>query len=84
MEKEINDGYVITDRLAVDLTVLAAFEYVLWHKICLLYTSPSPRDRTRYRMPSSAGKKTSTSCLYPRSCTLFTLFCCHQLYLYML
>eukprot|EP00656_Telonema_subtile_P026061 TRINITY_DN28053_c0_g1_i1.p1 TRINITY_DN28053_c0_g1~~TRINITY_DN28053_c0_g1_i1.p1 ORF type:complete len:358 (-),score=99.28 TRINITY_DN28053_c0_g1_i1:56-1006(-) len=25
--------------------------------ICLLYTSPSPRDRTRYRMPSSACKK---------------------------
>ena len=24
---------------------------------CLLYTSPSPRDRTRYRMPSSAWKK---------------------------
>ena len=23
-------------------------------RICLLYTSPSPRDRTRYRMPSSA------------------------------
>eukprot|EP00657_Telonema_sp_P-1_P008773 TRINITY_DN30767_c0_g1_i1.p1 TRINITY_DN30767_c0_g1~~TRINITY_DN30767_c0_g1_i1.p1 ORF type:complete len:112 (-),score=35.07 TRINITY_DN30767_c0_g1_i1:19-354(-) len=23
-------------------------------KSCLLYTSPSPRDRTRYRMPSSA------------------------------
>ena len=23
-------------------------------KDCLLYTSPSPRDRTRYRMPSSA------------------------------
>ena len=21
---------------------------------CLLYTSPSPRDRTRYRIPSSA------------------------------
>ena len=21
---------------------------------CLLYTSPSPRDRTRYRMPSSS------------------------------
>ena len=39
----------------------------VWHKsirkglslqevlcVCLLYTSPSPRDRTRYRMPSSA------------------------------
>ena len=24
------------------------------NKCCLLYTSPSPRDRTRYRMPSSA------------------------------
>ena len=24
------------------------------HKSCLLYTSPSPRDRTRSRMPSSA------------------------------
>ena len=24
---------------------------------CLLYTSPSPRDRTRYRMPPSACKK---------------------------
>src|SRR5665811_939859 len=24
------------------------------HKFCLLYTSPSPRDRTRSRMPSSA------------------------------
>ena len=23
-------------------------------KCCLLYTSPSPRDRTRSRMPSSA------------------------------
>ena len=25
-----------------------------WNIICLLYTSPSPRDRTRSRMPSSA------------------------------
>ena len=24
------------------------------HSLCLLYTSPSPRDRTRSRMPSSA------------------------------
>ena len=28
------------------------FEFITW--ICLLYTSPSPRDRTRSRMPSSA------------------------------
>ena len=25
-----------------------------YSSICLLYTSPSPRDRTRSRMPSSA------------------------------
>mgnify|MGYP007111976903 CR=1 FL=1 len=25
-----------------------------WLDACLLYTSPSPRDRTRSRMPSSA------------------------------
>ena len=25
-----------------------------WVRVCLLYTSPSPRDRTRSRMPSSA------------------------------
>ena len=25
-----------------------------YNKTCLLYTSPSPRDRTRSRMPSSA------------------------------
>ena len=27
---------------------------LLWASTCLLYTSPSPRDRTRSRMPSSA------------------------------
>ena len=26
----------------------------LHYYVCLLYTSPSPRDRTRSRMPSSA------------------------------
>ena len=25
-----------------------------WHTTCLLYTSPSPRDRQKSRMPSSA------------------------------
>ena len=27
---------------------------ILYNIFCLLYTSPSPRDRTRSRMPSSA------------------------------
>ena len=31
------------------------FNNVIGHlHVCLLYTSPSPRDRTRSRMPSSA------------------------------
>ena len=48
--------------------VVALFEQALWANVglfkdingkdrvvcCLLYTSPSPRDRTRSRMPSSA------------------------------
>ena len=29
--------------------------------LCLLYTSPSPRDRTRSRMTSSARKKKNTT-----------------------
>ena len=29
-------------------------DIVIWTAGCLLYTSPSPRDRTRSRMPSSA------------------------------
>ena len=31
-----------------------SIEIEYWDKSCLLYTSPSPRDRTRARMPSSA------------------------------
>ena len=30
------------------------FKTFIWHKACLLYTSPSPRDQRGSRMPSSA------------------------------
>ena len=40
----------IDDSPDVIRDVTCAFET----KTCLLYTSPSPRDRTRSRMPSSA------------------------------
>src|SRR5664280_2964704 len=33
---------------------MAILEFIDFDWACLLYTSPSPRDRTRYRMPSSA------------------------------
>ena len=32
----------------------AFFDALDWHRPCLLYTSPSPRDREKSRMPSSA------------------------------
>ena len=38
-------------------TKLIKPDYMKWatgNNVCLLYTSPSPRDRTRSRMPSSA------------------------------
>ena len=41
-----NSGDVIIDDKNVNSTRAS--------KSCLLYTSPSPRDRTRSRMPSSA------------------------------
>ena len=49
MDKEIQYGYP-EEMLSQDKKCgnCAAFN------VCLLYTSPSPRDRTRSRMPSSA------------------------------
>ena len=35
-------------------SVAVAIAGLAWYLICLLYTSPSPRDRQKSRMPSSA------------------------------
>ena len=43
MYNGLDKYYLIDKRNAID-----------WLISCLLYTSPSPRDRTRSRMPSSA------------------------------
>ena len=40
--------------MPVVVKVLPENEFIAWANDCLLYTSPSPRDRTRSRMPSSA------------------------------
>ena len=57
-EIEVEEGRSVAQSLGVTLaglvgTVLGA-QLMVWGAICLLYTSPSPRDRTRSRMPSSA------------------------------
>ena len=44
----------ITDEHDEDAEILDGKDTSGNFKICLLYTSPSPRDRTRSRMPSSA------------------------------
>ena len=50
----ISDGIPRMDADVLRATRDLIVEMVDWSKICLLYTSPSPRDRTRSRMPSSA------------------------------
>ena len=58
-----NGGYVLAvsaPELTLDRIIFAVDEDIKAHgctpeaKICLLYTSPSPRDKRQSRMPSSA------------------------------
>ena len=43
----------VVKRIAEELKKLG-YNKVEFDKLCLLYTSPSPRDRQKSRMPSSA------------------------------
>jgi len=61
--KNLKDGYTenpFGHYKNVTATHIESEYFMQWvfpqklHRICLLYTSPSPRDRTRSRMPSSA------------------------------
>ena len=47
---------VATDatKLEIKKAVESLFSVKVQHVTCLLYTSPSPRDRQKSRMPSSA------------------------------
>ena len=49
---EVSDGYARNFLLPKKLAVIATAENL--NTICLLYTSPSPRDMRKSRMPSSA------------------------------
>ena len=49
------DYFIVTDENVVPIARDIEAELAKSHaRSCLLYTSPSPRDRTRSRMPSSA------------------------------
>ena len=53
VEREVGD---VTEERRLLAEGLDKFPtaWKMWLMLCLLYTSPSPRDRTRSRMPSSA------------------------------
>ena len=54
MQVEVSNGFtssVADGKVTISGTTAFAFKR---SSVCLLYTSPSPRDRTRSRMPSSA------------------------------
>ena len=50
----IYEGSVTAGGALMNTTEVENFPGFADGVICLLYTSPSPRDRTRSRMPSSA------------------------------
>ena len=53
--ERLRDGdYGPGDLISGDEIPETLYPILRRHNICLLYTSPSPRDRTRSRMPSSA------------------------------
>ena len=49
-DDELNDDTSAADNISG----LLNSSMDVFYRTCLLYTSPSPRDRTRSRMPSSA------------------------------
>jgi putative nucleotidyltransferase with HDIG domain len=59
-EKEMMDQHVVMSARIIEPieflkdAVPIILHHHEWYNGCLLYTSPSPRDRTRSRMPSSA------------------------------
>ncbi len=59
----------LTDQANLRLSTLGAEL-----DVCLLYTLPSPRDRQKYRMPSSACKKKFHFTLYIPPSLLFSLY----------
>ena len=52
--KSLHVEQVPTPELAPGEALVAVMASAINYNTCLLYTSPSPRDRTRSRMPSSA------------------------------
>ena len=48
------NGVLHNSKNAAYIDDIGQKQFFLNNKACLLYTSPSPRDKRQYRMPSSA------------------------------
>ena len=51
---QANTLHILPSRAMLADALAQYLAWKRWYECCLLYTSPSPRDRTRSRMPSSA------------------------------
>ena len=52
---EVDVSTQLTKRIRLKIPLISSpMDTVTEHSICLLYTSPSPRDKRQSRMPSSA------------------------------
>ena len=55
IKEKINNSFVRSFLYYIPYAVLTAMTIpAVFYATCLLYTSPSPRDRQKSRMPSSA------------------------------
>ena len=54
VERGTKDHFMGLETKLVIINRDICFITLVPYNLCLLYTSPSPRDRTRSRMPSSA------------------------------
>jgi len=52
--KEVSEVSEVSEKEAWDKVIKKAEQFIDKSRSCLLYTSPSPRDRQKSRMPSSA------------------------------
>ena len=52
--RSLEAGMIVVTNSGIHGAIAEVEDKVIWLEVCLLYTSPSPRDYAASRMPSSA------------------------------